>query len=40
MILWRVDETYIKVKGKWRNFTGAVDIKWRNNRFHVKFKTR
>ena len=30
---WRVDEAYIKVRGKWMHFYCALDLNWENARF-------
>ncbi|EOP00082.1 hypothetical protein II1_05231, partial [Bacillus cereus MC118] len=36
---WRVDETYVKVKGQWMYLYRAVDSKGNTNDFHLS-KTR
>jgi IS6 family transposase len=33
---WRVDETYVKVKGAWMYLYRALDIRWEYSRVHAQ----
>ena len=37
---WRVDETYVKIKGRWTYLYRAVDKRWKNCRFLVARQAR